>query len=270
MKTQITRTMTKVGAIAFSGAVVVACAIVMADQGRGSIRAAARPEPARVEPERAEPQRAEPARQAPEPRREPARPAPEVRREPVHVEPPHPAPEVRRDPVHVEPRRDVVVHHDWDEHDEDGRHFGGFGHGVPVHIIRGQRFHDLPHYHFHIFYNNFNYFFDDDGTCYQQEPDGQYLAVQPPIGVVITGALPTGAVPIVVGPTTYYYLDGIFYIAQDGGFAVVNPPPGIVVPVLPSGAAQVIINNTVVYQFNGFNYVPSVQDGVTVYTVTPM
>jgi hypothetical protein len=235
-------------AIAFSALVAMTSAAVLADRGRGSIRAAARPEPARVEPVRVEP----------------VRPAPEVRREPVRVEPQHVEP-VRVEPAHVAP-----VRRDWDDHDEDGRHFGGFGHGVPIRIIRGQRFHDLPHYHWHVFFNNFNYYFDDDGTCYQQEPDGQYLAVQPPIGVVITGALPTGAVPIVVGPTTYHYLDGIFYTPQNGGFAVVNPPPGIVVPVLPSGATQVVINNTVLYQFNGFNYAPSVQDGVTVYTVTPM
>jgi len=235
--------------VGFCGVMALASALVLADRGRGSIRAAARPEPQRTAPARAEPVRA----------------APEARREPVRVEPQH----VEAPPRVVEPRRDVPVGHDWDENDEDARHFGGFGHGVPARIIRGQRFHDLPHYHFHVFFNNFNYFFDDDGTCYQQEPDGQYLAVQPPIGVVITGAVPTGAVPIAVGPTTYYYLDGIFYVPQNGGFAVVNPPPGIVVPVLPSGATQVVSNNTVMYQFNGFNYQPSVQDGVTVYTVTP-
>lgn len=81
--------------------------------------------------------------------------------------------------------------------------------------------------------------------------------------------LPDGAVPITVGPTTYYYLDGVFYVPQDDSFAVVNPPPGIVVPTLPTGAGQAIIDGVVCYQFNGFNYQPSVQDGVTVYTVTP-
>jgi uncharacterized protein DUF6515 len=50
----------------------------------------------------------------------------------------------------------------------------------------------------------------------------------------------------------------------------VNPPPGIVVPDPPSGANQVVVNGNVYYQFNGFNYQPSIQDGVTVYTVTPM
>jgi hypothetical protein len=78
------------------------------------------------------------------------------------------------------------------------------------------------------------------------------------------------AVSIAAGPTTYYYLDGIFYVAQNDSFAVVNPPAGIIVPDLPSGANQVVVNGNVCYQFNGLNYQPSVQDGVTVYTVNPM
>ena len=56
---------------------------------------------------------------------------------------------------------------------------------------------------------------------------------------------------------------------QANGYDVVNPPPGIVVPVLPAGATQVVINGTVVYQFNGFNYAPILEGGVTAYTVTP-
>ena len=71
-----------------------------------------------------------------------------------------------------------------------------------------------------------------------------------------------------LGPTTYYFLDGAFYVPQNGAFAVVNPPPGLVVPALPAGANQVVINGNVIYQFNGFNYQPSLQDGVTVYTVS--
>ncbi len=106
------------------------------------------------------------------------------------------------------------------------------------------------------------------GIFYEQQPDGEYLSVQPPVGVVVT-TLPDDVQPITVGPTTYYYLDGMFYIQQDGGYAVVDPPSGIIVPSLPTGATQTVINDTVVYQFNGFNYTPSIQDGVTVYTVTP-
>ena len=225
-------------AIAFCGLLSVAAAGALADRGRGSIRAAARPEAPRVE--------------AP-------RPAPEVRREPVRVEPQH-----VEAPRHV----DVPVRRDWDDNDEDARHFGGFGQGVPGRFVRGEHIHDLPAHHFHVIFNNQSYFWDDFGIYYELQPDGQYLVVQPPVGVVVATP-PQGLVSIMVGPTTYEYLDGVFYIPQGGGLAVVNPPPGIVVPSLPTGATQVVINGTVVYQFNGFNYTPSIQGGVTVYTVTP-
>ncbi len=218
----------------------------LADRGQGSIRAAARPTPA-------------PPRPAPAP--PPPRPA-------VHVEPPHVASEVRPD-VHVQPPPQVKAPapRDWDDNDEDIHHGGGFAHGAPVRAIRGQRVHDLPQ-HVSIIFNNQNYFYDDYGNCYQQQ-DGDYVVVQPPVGAVVP-ALPPGIVTVVVGPTTYYYLDGVFYVAQDNSFAVVNPPPGIVVPDLPAGANQVVVNGNLCYQFDGFNYQPSIQDGVTVYTVTPM
>jgi len=230
----------------FAAVTILASASALADRGRGSIRAAARPEPPR--PEVREAPRAE-VRQAP-------RPAP-----PPRVD-------VRRD-EHPAPQRIVVpARRDWDENDEDARHFGGFAHGVPAHIIRGEHVHDLPHEHREIEFNHHRYFFDDVGICYDLLPDGQYVVIQPPIGV-LAPLLPSGAIPIVIGPTTYYYLDGIFYIQQGDNFTVVNPPPGITVPLLPSGAQQLILNGSVTYQFNGFNYLPSLQDGVTVYTVTP-
>jgi hypothetical protein len=209
----------------------IACTAVFADRGRGSIRASARPVVVQREPVRA--------------------PPPVAERRDVH-----PA------PVHVEAPRD------WDDNDEDARHFGGFAGGVPARVMRGQRIHDLPAHYVHLAFNNVNYFIDDVGAYYLQQPDGEYLVVQPPVGIIVA-ALPSGAVPIQVGPTVYYYLDGDFYVAQDSTFAVVNPPPGIVVPTLPAGASQVVVNGNVVYQFNGFNYQPALQDGVTVYTVNP-
>ncbi|HSU65996.1 MAG TPA: DUF6515 family protein, partial [Tepidisphaeraceae bacterium] len=85
----------------------------------------------------------------------------------------------------------------------------------------------------------------------------------------VVPGLPPGAVPVVAGPSTFYYLDGTFYLPQPGGFAVVNPPPGIIVPSLPTGANQILINGNVLFQFNGFNYQPILAGGVTMYTVTP-
>ena len=134
----------------------------------------------------------------------------------------------------------------------------------------GSAFPALPPAYVSITFNSQPYFHGDDGAYYQAQSDGQYLVVQPPVGAVVPSQ-PPGAVAIAVGPTTYYYFDGVFYVASDSSFAVVNPPPGIVVPArLPSDATQVVINGSVAFQFNGFNYTPSIQDGVTVYTVTPM
>ena len=248
----------------FSSLLVAALpALVLADRGGGSIRAA--------------------GRQAPPPQREPAQaPAPPARGEPPRAEPPRaepprgeppqqedrshgPPPEVHTPPA---PQRDDN-RRDWDDHDEDVRNFGGFGHGEPVRIIRGQHVHVLPQAYVSVAFGNVNYFYDGDGAYYQQQGDGDYLVVQPPVGAIVP-YLPSGIATIVAGPTTYYYLDGVFYVQQGDSYAVVNPPPGIVVPAVPSDANQVVINGTVIYQYSGFNYTPSIQDGVTVYMVTPM
>ena len=148
-------------------------------------------------------------------------------------------------------------------------HFGGWGNGEPIRITRGQHIHVLPQRYVTVAFGNASYFYDGDGIYYQPQSDGDYVVVQAPVGAIVP-YLPSGIVTIPVGPTNYYYLDGVFYVQQDSGYAVVNPPPGIVVPQAPSDADQVVINGTVVYQYNGFNYAPSIQDGVTVYTLTPM
>ena len=226
-------------ALSFAGLIVLPTAMTFADRGRGSIRAEARPAA-----------RPEPARVAPEAHRD-VRPAPEVH------------PEVRPEPARVEPAR-----RDWDAGDEDARHFGGYAHPVPERVFRGARVRGLPERHFDVVWNNQHYFWDYGGGYYLAQPDGEYVVVQPPVGVLVP-ALPDGATPAEFGPTTFYYLDGTFYVPQPNGFAVVNPPPGIEVATLPSGASQVVINGVVAYQFNAFNYTPSLAGGVTVYIVTP-
>jgi hypothetical protein len=201
-------------------------------------------------------------------REAPARQAP-VREAPAREAAPREAPagrpEVRGGPP---PRVEAPARRDWDENDEDRGHFGGFAPHAPERIARGTHVHDLPPRHFDIPFRDRHYFFDPGGVFYMADPDGQYEVVEPPIGIDIN-AIPDGATPIQVGPTVYYYLDGVFYLPQGDGYAVVAPPPGIIVPTLPDGATQAVINGNVVYQFNGFNYMPTLQDGVTAYVVTP-
>jgi hypothetical protein len=226
-----------VAVFAFGGLLTLGVAATFADRGRGSIRAAA--------PAPREAVHQEPAQQPRD-----VHPVahgdthPEVRPD-VHAEA-HPQPSHAAPPPQAARR-------DWDDNDEDARHFGGFANGAPAHLNRGERIHALPARNIHL---------------HQPETDGEYLVVQPPVGVVVA-AVPSAATSIAVGPTTYWYLDGVFYVAQGNAFAVVNPPAGIVVPTLPSGAAQTVANGNVVYQFNGFDYQPSIQDGVTAYTVNP-
>jgi hypothetical protein len=231
--------------LAICGVLAIGPAAALADRGGGSIRGAARGPEVRA-PEVRAPVRVEPARVEP--------PRVEVRHD-DHAPPPPP------------PARVVVpARRDWDDHDADLRHAGGFAGRAPVRIAFGQRFHDLPH-HVVLNYDHRVFICDDDGNYYEQQ-GADYVVVTPPVGLVVS-ELPPDAITITVGPTTYYDVDGLFYIAAPGGFAVVNPPPGVVVPQLPTGATQVVVNNNVCYQFNGFYYSPSVQDGVTVYTVTP-
>lgn len=108
-----------------------------------------------------------------------------------------------------------------------------------------------------------------DGIYYQPG-DGGYQEVYPPVGAAIP-QLPDGAIQIVVGGQTYFYVGGAFYLQQpDGTFAIVPPPMGAVVPELPPGASQVSLNGTVAYQFNGVYYEPVFVNGVTQYeTFTP-
>ena len=242
------------GSLPLIGLLFLAAAQALAaDGGRGSIRAAGRgPAPAA----RSEPPRVE--------ARPEVRPQPQVREAPR----PEVRPEVRPEARPAPPRVVAPARGEWDARDEDARHFGGYARPEPARVHWGTRIRALPDHHFDRVFHDRHYFWDPTGIYYVQDPDGEYDAVEPPIGFDID-TLPDGAVSIQVGPTTFYYLDGVFYVAQGDGYVVVTPPAGVVVPDLPDGANQVVINNAVVFQFNGLNYTPTLQDGVTAYLVTP-
>lgn len=50
-----------------------------------------------------------------------------------------------------------------------------------------------------------------------------YAIVQLPIGTIVA-ALPVGYETVVVGPSTYYFYNGTYYVAIPGGYVVVNAP----------------------------------------------
>lgn len=62
-----------------------------------------------------------------------------------------------------------------------------------------------------------------------QDPQG-YLAVPPPIGIIV-GAIPPNARQINVDGQTYFRKKGVFYIQVDQGFQVVGP-----VELVPDGS----------------------------------
>ncbi len=65
-------------------------------------------------------------------------------------------------------------------------------------------------------------YYYDQGTFYQQDEQGQYVAVAPPIGIIIS-ALPANAGQISVNGQIYWRYKGIFYVQGAQGFQVVAP-----------------------------------------------
>lgn len=72
------------------------------------------------------------------------------------------------------------------------------------------------------------------------------------------GVLPPGYVQVTVGPTGYYYYDGVFFRpTPEGPYAVVPPPVGVIVPQLPDGAEAVVVGATTYYYAGGAFYLPA-------------
>lgn len=68
----------------------------------------------------------------------------------------------------------------------------------------------------HLFFNS--------GVWFRPYAD-RYVVIAPPVGVMVP-VLPPDGVPVWVGSTMYYYLNGVYYLPTPGrGFAVVPPPP---------------------------------------------
>jgi hypothetical protein len=89
-------------------------------------------------------------------------------------------------------------------------------------------------------------------VCFRPTTAGAYAVVAPPVGVIVPQP-PEGAEALAVGPATYYYAGGAFYVQQPARFAVVPAPLGVTVAELPPGAALVVING-VVYHLAGAIY----------------
>lgn len=162
-----------------------------------------------------------------------------------------------------EPERNTAGIREWEsarrrgDFDEDRRSsfaWSRFHRGMVVNV--------LPPGYFEFYAGGAPYYYSD-GIYYEPQSSG-YVVVAPPVGAVVP-ALPPGVETIVAGPTIYYYANGTFYVQQPNGFQVVPAPLGVTVGVLPPDAVPVVINGTLYYQSNGVNYLPVMQNGVTVY-----
>jgi hypothetical protein len=101
-----------------------------------------------------------------------------------------------------------------------GVNFGGPGPGYHHDGGGFYRWHDHPHYGWHIHY------------------------------------LPAGYFTIWVGGTRYYYYDGLYYnYVGYGDYVLVNPPVGAFVSVIPPDFQPVNINGRTYYTDNGIYYI---------------
>lgn len=66
-----------------------------------------------------------------------------------------------------------------------------------------------------------NYFYDQ-GTFYQQVQGGQYVAVPPPVGIIVN-PLVANARQIIVDNQVFYRYKGVFYVQVEQGFQVIAP-----------------------------------------------
>lgn len=66
-----------------------------------------------------------------------------------------------------------------------------------------------------------NYYYDR-GTFYVKDADGEYVAVPPPIGIIVNPIAP-GARQIIVNNQVFWRYKGVFYVQVAQGFQVVGP-----------------------------------------------
>lgn len=74
--------------------------------------------------------------------------------------------------------------------------------------------------------------------------------------VSIMARLPFGALALSFSGRPYHYYDGLYYAPWYGGYRMVAPPIGLVVPALPTGGVAVIIGGRSYYRYQSVFYLP--------------
>ncbi|HWB94109.1 MAG TPA: DUF6515 family protein [Puia sp.] len=205
---------------------------------------AQRPQQMRTEPARTQPARTEPGRTQPA-RTEPGRTEP-ARTEPVRPEMGRPEmarPEAGRPtinggarnfgnhdfsrPAPPVVRRNVDVHNRVDIHDHVNVYHTGGDRGIHPYYYHPYRpYYWGPHWH--------------------------------PLGFFLT-SLAADAIWFNYNGQRYWYDDGCYYLPGNGGYSVVPPPVGAVVPSLPDGYETTMVGDDTYYYFGGAFYVQTDQ-----------
>lgn len=83
-----------------------------------------------------------------------------------------------------------------------------------------------------------------------------YDRYPPRTSVSVIARLPFGAASITFGNRYYHYYNGIYYRPYIGGYRIVHPPIGIIVPSLPPGYTSVFIGSSPYYRYDDVYYAP--------------
>jgi hypothetical protein len=87
----------------------------------------------------------------------------------------------------------------------------------------------------------------------KRHPKKHHRPFYPPRGHRLK-VLPPRHRPIHIGPSAYFFLDGIFYSKIIDGYEVVTAPIGAIVPLLPAGAVLITIGNMSYYAYADVYY----------------
>jgi hypothetical protein len=127
--------------------------------------------------------------------------------------------------------------------DSDRRHHD---HGEAHHFYR---WHDHPHYGYHMHFLPDGYFtiwaggvryYYYDGLYYSYVGDGDYVLVNPPMGAYVS-AIPSDFQPVIVNGVTYYVDNGVYYVLTHHGYKVVPAPVVYAPPVIVQQPQQVVV-----------------------------
>ncbi|GAB4091458.1 DUF6515 family protein [Flaviaesturariibacter terrae] len=92
----------------------------------------------------------------------------------------------------------------------------------------------------------------DRGRDRYEEP---YRRRGPQVSIYAT--LPHGAIEVVLGGSRYHYYGGRYYRPYDrGGYIIVAPPMGLIIPSVPPGCQVVIVSGRRYYYYDDVYYVP--------------